>query len=121
MEDVLSKHPELYSYRIFLAYCYHARGERQRALDLIDSRVIATARVDQDIAYWLASLYAMDDQPREALEWLEQAISMGNENYPWLSIDPSWEKMRSDPAYNRLMENLRMKWERFSGADYPNA
>ena len=36
MEDILAKNPELHSQKIFLAYCYLARGERDRAFDLID-------------------------------------------------------------------------------------
>ncbi len=112
MEDVLARRPDLHSYNLFLAYCYLARGERERALGLIDERVLASARADQDIAYWLASVYALDNQADEAIEWLERAVSMGNENYPWISTDPNWDALREDPRYQQIVETLRVRWEK---------
>src|SRR5262249_8285583 len=79
LEAVLVHHPSLHSLKIFLAYCYFASGERERALELIDDNVIESARADQDIAYRLAVVYALDAQEDKALEWLERAISIGNE------------------------------------------
>lgn len=112
MEDVLAKNPDLHSYKILLASCYLARGERDRAFALIDEKVIASARADQDFAYWLASLYAADGRADEAIEWLQRAISMGNENYPWFSTNPAWSKIQDDPRYRAIMEDLRIRWEK---------
>jgi serine/threonine-protein kinase len=114
LEDVLEKNPDLHSQKIFLAYCYLARGERERALGLIDDRVIATARADQDIAYRLATIYALDQQSDEALDWLELSISMGNENYPWLSTSPNWDALRDDARFKAILGSLRERWERIT-------
>ena len=114
MEELLEKSPDLYSYRLFLAFCYLSRGERERAMGLIDDRVIASARVDQDIAYWLASVYALADEKDEAIGWLERAISMGNENYPWLASDANWDAVRDDPRYGEIMRDLKSRWEKIS-------
>jgi tetratricopeptide (TPR) repeat protein len=114
LEDVLEKNPDLHSQKIFLAYCYLARGERERALALIDDQVIATARADQDIAYRLSTVYALDKQADEALEWLERSISMGNENYPWMAANPNWEALRDDARYRAVMDSLKERWERLS-------
>lgn len=116
IEEVLSKNPDLHSYALFLAYCYHAGGNRDRAFGLIDDKVEAIARADQDVAYWLGSLYAMDGKANEAIEWLERAVSMGNENYPWFAADPHWDKVRDDPRYAKLMEELKARWERLFGS-----
>ena len=51
------------------------QGERDRAAGLIDAQVIETAHADQDIAYQLATFYALDGQNERALEWLERAIA----------------------------------------------
>lgn len=112
LEDVLEKNPDLHSQKIFLAYCYLARGERDRALGLIDDQVIATARADQDIAYRLATIYALDKQVDKALEWLERSISMGNENYPWMAASPNWNALRENPRFKEIMDSLRERWER---------
>jgi serine/threonine-protein kinase len=114
LEDVLEKNPDLHSQKIFLAYCYLARGESERARALIDDQVIATASADQDIAYRLASAYALDGQTDKAVEWLERSISMGNENYPWMSTNPNWEALRDDARFKSIMESLKERWERLS-------
>ncbi|HXG66890.1 MAG TPA: protein kinase [Blastocatellia bacterium] len=112
LEEVIEKHPELHAYKLFLAYCYLAQGERERAFGLVDERVIETATADHDVAYWLATLYAMDNRADEAIEWLRRAIAMGNENYPWFAANPNWESLREDPRFKAIMEALRAKWEK---------
>jgi serine/threonine-protein kinase len=114
LEDILEKHPELQSQKLFLAYCYMARGERDRALALIDDRVLEIARADQDAAYRLAGVYALAERSDDAIEWLELSISMGNENYPWVATNPNWESMREEPRFKAILEELREKWEKLS-------
>jgi serine/threonine-protein kinase len=112
LEDVLSKNPDIHGYKVFLAFCYLARGDRDNAFALVDDQVIETGYADQDAAYRLATLYALDGRADEAIKWLERAISIGNENYPWFVTNPNWDQMREDPRFKALMENLREKWEK---------
>jgi eukaryotic-like serine/threonine-protein kinase len=114
MEDILAKNPDLHSQKIFLAFCYLARGERAQALDLIDDRVIEIARADQDVAFRLATAYALAGRNNEALEWLECSISMGNENYPWISANPNWEGLRDEPKFKDILEDLKARWQKLS-------
>lgn len=114
MEDVLAKNPDLHSQKIFLAYCYLARGERDRAFELIDDRVFETARADQDVAFRLATAYALAGRNNEAIEWLERSISMGNENYPWIADNPNWEGLRDEPRFKEILEDLRERWQKLS-------
>jgi serine/threonine-protein kinase len=114
LEDILAKHPELHSQKLFLAYCYMARGEQERALALIDDQVIEIARADQDAAYRLAGVYALAERADEAIEWLELSISMGNENYPWVATNPNWESLREEPRFKAIVEELKTRWEKLS-------
>lgn len=114
MEDILAKNPDLHSQKIFLAYCYLARGEHVRAFELIDDRVLEIARADQDVAYRLATAYALAGLNHEALEWLECSISMGNENYPWISGSPNWEGLRDDQKFKDILDDLKARWEKLS-------
>jgi len=114
MEDILAKNPDLQSQKIFLAFCYLARGERDRAFGLLDDRVIDIARADQDIAFRLATVYALAGMNNEAIEWLERSISMGNENYPWISGSPNWEALRDEPRFKDILEDLKARWEKLS-------
>lgn len=111
MEEVLAKNPELLAHKIYLAIFYRMRGERERAFALIDDAVIGTGLADQDVAYRLASLYALDRDADRALEWLERAILMGNENYPWFISDPRWEALRDNPRYQEMMAVLKARRE----------
>jgi serine/threonine-protein kinase len=112
LEDILSKNPDIHSMKIFQAFCYLARGDRDHAFALIDDQVIASVYADQDGAYRLATLYALDDRTDDAIKWLERAISIGNENYPWFSTNPNWDQMREEPRFKAIMESLRERWEK---------
>jgi eukaryotic-like serine/threonine-protein kinase len=114
LEDVLAKHPDHHAQKLFLAYCYFARGENERALALADDRVVEIARADQDIAYRLATVYALANKVDEAIEWLERSISMGNENYPWVAGNPNWEGLRDEPRFKEILEDLKERWEKLS-------
>lgn len=113
IEDVLAKNPGLHAYKIFLSYCYLARGERDQAFALIDDSVIETSLADQDSAYRLATLYALDSNADKAIEWLESAISMGNENYPWFASNPGWSKLHDDARFKAILDELKTKWDQF--------
>ncbi len=114
LEEVLAKNPELYAHRLYLSHGYLARGEPERARELIDDKVIETARADQDVAYRLASFYALDGQTVNAIEWLEKAVSMGNENYPWFAVDPKWDAMRDNAQYQAILAFLKERWEKLN-------
>jgi tetratricopeptide (TPR) repeat protein len=116
IEKVLEKHPDLHTQKIILAYCHLARGERDRAFQCVDERVKEIAQADQDVAYRLANVYALDENHDEAIEWLERSISMGNENYPWISTNPNWEGFRDDPRFKSIVEDLELRWEKLSEA-----
>jgi len=55
----------------------------------------------------LAAIYAMVDEPAEAVRRLDQllAIPCGNIlSVPWLRIDPSWDRLRDYPGFQRLLD-----------------
>lgn len=112
LEEVLAKNPELLSHKLYLAFAYLSKGDRDRAFDLIDEKVEATAYADQDFAYRLASVYALDHQEDKALEWLQRATSMGNENYPWFAVDPKWDGLRGSARYQEILQGLKAHWEK---------
>jgi eukaryotic-like serine/threonine-protein kinase len=111
MEDVLRKHPALDGVHPVLAWCLSARGEHERARALVTDRVRAAADADPDVAFWLASLYALEDLPDEALAWLRRAVRLGNENYPLFAVSAKLVRLRGDPRFVELLEELRRGWE----------
>ncbi len=106
-EEVFELAPSMRGLLPMLAMVYVARGERDRADDLIGHDVIDAACADFDIAYWLASLYTLEGDRDEALTWLTRAIELGNENLPWFERDPNWDSLRDDEEYKGVLARLR--------------
>ena len=70
---------------------------------------LATKADEAPLAYALSAVAAL---VYPAIEWLERAISIGNENYPWFISNPNWDLMREEPRFKAIMENLRERWEK---------
>src|SRR5205085_6955604 len=94
------------------AFLYASRGERKR----IDSEVFRLRPadiIDGDTAYWLAGIYSMLGDKPQALIWLRHAVERGNHNYPWFQRDKNFDRLRNDAEYQRIMGEVRQKWERY--------
>jgi len=107
MQQVVAGHPGMHGIRPFMAMFLSAQGKHEEARAQISSSVIRTAEVDPDIAYSVASVYALEGMQSEAFEWLERAIALGNENQPCFESDPNWSSLRSDPRFQDLMAKVR--------------
>jgi serine/threonine protein kinase/tetratricopeptide (TPR) repeat protein len=108
LEDVLEQHPQLDGIRPIYATFLSALGFNEEARAQLTEEVIKTANTDHDIAYWLASAYAMEGERDEALKWLRRAIALGNENKPWFERDKNWDSLRDDQEYQRIIESIQV-------------
>jgi tetratricopeptide (TPR) repeat protein len=106
IKDVLKRNPRMDGVRPLLAQFLAQRGDRDAARAELTERVRDAADADHDVAYWLATAYAMLDERDEAFRWLERAIKLGNENRPWFESDPNWEALREDPRFGELMAGI---------------
>ncbi len=106
LRQVLDKHPNMHGARPFLAMCLSAQGDHAAAHAELSEKVRQNAGVDQDFAYWLASVYALEGEKNEAFEWLERAVALGNENQRWFENDPNWRELRADPRYATLLRRM---------------
>ena len=107
LEVVLEHHPKMDGIRPILATCLAAQGKREEALAQLNDKVKEVAAADHDIAYWLASAYLLQGRQVLALEWLEKAIRLGNENYLWFESDPNWSDLHADPRFQELMQKIK--------------
>jgi serine/threonine protein kinase/tetratricopeptide (TPR) repeat protein len=106
VREVLLSHPEMDSIRPLLAMCLSRQGEHEAARAALTERVKASAAADPDIAYWLASAFALEGDRDEAFKWLERAINLGREDRSWFEMDPDWELLRDDPRFLELMNRI---------------
>jgi tetratricopeptide (TPR) repeat protein len=90
-----------------LALCYVLAGERERAAALLQDDTLAAAEADSEMAYRLASYFAVEGDSTEALHWLRRAIYLGNENYPWFQKNPAWNNLRTNSDFERILEDLK--------------
>jgi serine/threonine protein kinase/tetratricopeptide (TPR) repeat protein len=97
-----------------IAMCYVQLGDRKRAADFITEETLAAAEADSEMAYRLATYFAVEGDASEALHWLRRAIYLGNENYPWFSINPAWRGMNANPDFQRTLDDLKKTWKKNS-------
>jgi serine/threonine-protein kinase len=106
LEQVLEQQPQLDGIRPIYATFLSALGWHDEAREQITDEVIKTADTDHDVAYWLASAYAMEGERDLALKWLRRAIALGNENRPWFERDKNWASLHSDPEYQQIIQSI---------------
>jgi serine/threonine-protein kinase len=112
LQETLASNPNVQFARYFLAMCLSKKGQPEDAQAFIDEKLIAVAEADGDGAYWLGSIYALLGRNEEAMNWLERAIRIGYENYPWFKADANLDSLRREPRFQKLIDELRMRWEK---------
>jgi serine/threonine-protein kinase len=95
-----------------LALCYVQAGDRARAAALLKDDTLTAAEADNEMAYRLATYFAVEGDSSEALHWLRRAIYLGNENYPWFQKNPAWNNLRTNADFERILEDLKKGFRR---------
>ena len=95
-----------------LAMCYVRMGDREKAATYILEETLAAAEADSEMAYRLATYFAVEGDEAEALHWLRRAIYMGNENYPWFSINPAWSRLHGHADFERILDDMKKSYRR---------
>ncbi len=95
-----------------LAICYVQAHARERGVTLLKDDTLAAAEADSEMAYRLATYFAVDGDSSEALHWLRRAIYLGNENYPWFQKNPAWNNLRTNADFDRILEDLKKSFRK---------
>jgi tetratricopeptide (TPR) repeat protein len=95
-----------------LALCYVQVGDRTQAAALLKDDTLAAAEADSEMAYRLATYFAVEGDSSEALHWLRRAIYLGNENYPWFQKNPAWNNLRTNSDFERILEDLKRSYRK---------
>jgi eukaryotic-like serine/threonine-protein kinase len=106
LREVLSANPNLHGVRPFLAICLSKEGNHDAARAELNENVRRTASVDPDIAYAVASVYALEDDRDSAFEWLHRSVALGNENKFVFEHDPNLAGIRGDARWADLMGRM---------------
>jgi non-specific serine/threonine protein kinase len=93
---------------------YALRGEREKALSVLDEHAIAASKRDLHYSLVIAQGYALLDEKDKAVEWLEHTVHLGLINYPlFAQYDPFLENLRGDEHFEKLMKKVKHLWETF--------
>src|ERR1700757_3192757 len=92
--------------------CVMCRWANARAAALLKDETLAAAEADSEMAYRLATYFAVEGDSSEALHWLRRAIYLGNENYPWFQKNPAWNNLRTNADFERILEDLKKAFRR---------
>jgi len=112
LEAVVSDESSLRIVFPTIALCYVQLGLRVKAASFILEETLAAAEADSEMAYRLATYFALEGDESEALHWLRRAIYLGNENYPWFSKNPAWRKLQGHADFERILEDLKKSYRR---------
>ena len=107
LEGVIRDDPSLRIAVPTLALCYVQAGQRHRAASLLKDDTLAGAEADSEMAYRLATYFAVEGDSSEALHWLRRAIYLGNENFPWFQKNPAWNNLKTNADFERILEDLK--------------
>jgi Tfp pilus assembly protein PilF len=107
MQETVNRHQDMHGVRPFLGMFLSAQGRHEEALAQLTEAVRRNAEVDPDIAYSVASVYALENASDQAFKWLARSISLGNENRPCFENDPNWAGLRSDQRFVDLMSRVK--------------
>jgi TolB-like protein len=101
-----------------LASYLAARNEHVKARALITD-VLSGTYMDHHVAYGLGVAFAQVGDLAEARRWLTRAAAEGFPCYPWYDRDPLMQPLKSDPAFQEFMKQLRKRFDvnraRFGG------
>ncbi|HBE83387.1 MAG TPA: hypothetical protein DDW24_11470 [Blastocatellia bacterium] len=81
-------------------------GRRDEALAQLTDDALSVSKADHDMAYWVASSYALLGDKDLALKWFNKAIKLGNENKPHFELDKSLDSIRDDPRFAEAMAKI---------------
>jgi hypothetical protein len=95
-----------------MALAHLQLGEPEKAREALSPEVLAWARQDLLGSELVAQARALEGDAAGAVEWLHRSAAMGNANYPWVSTNPDFAAVRSDPELKALLAAMRAEWER---------
>ncbi len=106
MTKVLEQNPQMDGIRPLYAIYLAGSGRGEEARAQLSEEALNLSRSDHDMAYWVASTYALIGEKELAFKWLNRAVKLGNENKPHFEHDKSLDSLRDDPRFDELLNKM---------------
>jgi len=107
--------PEMdYGRDFILFFKYGLQGKKEKALAFATDKLKKICQTDEQLSWMLADCYSLVGEKKEAINWLEIAVSRGFVNYPFISkYDPFLKNIGGEERFKKLMERVKYEWEHF--------
>jgi len=93
---------------------YGLQKDRENAFQIMTPDFRKTCQRDGEWSYYVADAFALLDEKKEALDWLENAVNRGFINYPFINnYDFFLDNIRGEERFKKLMERVKYEWEHF--------
>ena len=93
---------------------YGLQKDRENAFQIMTPDFRKTCQRDGEWSYYVADAFALLDEKKEALDWLENAVNRGFINYPFFNnYDFFLDNIRGEERFKKLMERVKYEWEHF--------
>ncbi|MGD9628793.1 MAG: protein kinase [Pyrinomonadaceae bacterium] len=106
MQKVLEEHTSMDGIKPLYAVYLAGAGREKEAREQLSDEALSISRADHDMAYWVASTFALLGDTDLAFKWLGRAIKLGNENKPHFMKDRSLDSLRDDPRFDELINKI---------------
>lgn len=89
-------------------------SDEEAALSSLDDKTRSYAWGDSEFSFLMPGYFALINRNEDALEWLQHAVDRDYINYPYLAkTGPFLDNLRSDPRFQEILKEIRIKWEGF--------
>ena len=93
---------------------YGLLKDREKAFQIMTADLRKTCQRDLEWSYNVAQAFALLDEKKEALDWLENAVDRGFINFPFINnYDFFLDNIRGEGRFKKLMERVKYEWEHF--------
>ena len=93
---------------------YGLLKDKEKAFQIMTPDFQKTCQRDSEWSYYVVVAFALLDEEKEALDWLENAVNRGFVNYPFIiEYDIFLKNIRGEPRFKKLMERVKYEWEHF--------
>jgi serine/threonine-protein kinase len=106
IEEVLEQNPQMDGIRPLYAMYLAGAGRTEEARAQLAEDALNVSRSDHDMAYWVASAYALLGEKDNAFKWLGRAVKLGNENKPRFGTDINLDSLRDDARFDDLLTSM---------------
>ncbi len=85
-----------------------AEGGYQGALRRVAEMLVARSQKTYVTPWQIATLYTRAGMNKEAVDWLEKAYQAHDQNMPYISVDPIFDDLRSDPRFGEILRRMKL-------------